>query len=140
MAPAKKTAAPRQRAQVDQTEETTPTPVQIGGNQAIRIDSSAVQEIKRVPLFYLDDVEYTVPEKARPNILIKYLNNVKEEGVDTAIAIAMHDLLGPEAMKALEESEAVTDDHMFDIMNVVEDILMKSMEKQAGKSRAARRR
>lgn len=132
MVAAKKTAASGQRAQ---------TPVQIGGEgrQPVRVDSSSVEEIKRVPLFFIDDIEYTIPEKARPNILIKYLNNVKAGGVDTAIAIAMHDLLGSDAMEALEASEAVTEEHMFQIMDIVEDILMKSMEKQSGKSRAARR-
>jgi hypothetical protein len=111
-----------------------------GQHEPVRIDSTAVVEVEREPLFYIDDVEYTIPKTIPANITIRYLQDTYDRGQEYALAAAMREVLGAEAMEALADSESVTDEHMTQIMGIVEKKLMAQMRKSLGNSKRGRPR
>lgn len=108
--------------------------------QPVQIDSSVVAKEERVPLFYIDDDEFTIPKKIKPNVAMRYLTDVRDRGPEVALAEVMTEILGEDAMDALAESEAVTDEQMQQIMGIVQKLLLGAMDRTSGKSRAERRR
>ena len=108
--------------------------------EPVKIDTSTVIDEERVPLFYIDDTEYTVPKKVRPNVVIKYLNDVIDRGPEFALASAMDEVLGTDAMQALGDCESVTDEQMDQIMSLIEKMMLSASKNISGKSRRARRR
>jgi len=108
--------------------------------EPVKIDTSIVVDEERDTLFWIDDEEYTIPKKIKPNITMKYFNDVLEKGESYAIAAAMDAVLGTDAMEALAECDAVSDEHMEQIMAVVEKKLVGAQKKQLKNSRGAHRR
>jgi hypothetical protein len=106
----------------------------------IEIDSSAVDEVELVTLFVIDDVPYQIPKRLRPAAAITYLRDVREKGPEVALADALAEVLGEDAMDALADCDAITDEQMGQIMGAVQRLLTGAMERASGKSRAARRR
>jgi hypothetical protein len=106
----------------------------------VRIDSAKVVDEEREPLFYIDETEYTIPKELRANVVARYLQDTLDHGQEHAIAAAMREVLGEEAMEALAESEAVTSEDMAQIMGIVERKLTGQMKKSLGNSRRGRGR
>ena len=68
----------------------------------IRFSSEAEPKVsKRIPLFYIDDVAYTVPKDPSPSIGLKYLQIAHEESGDAATYYLMTTMLGEEGFQAL---------------------------------------
>jgi hypothetical protein len=68
----------------------------------IRFSSEAEpRKETRIPLFYIDDVAYTVPKKPNPAIALKYLEKAHEEGSDEATYYLLTTMLGEEGYRAL---------------------------------------
>jgi hypothetical protein len=111
-----------------------------GPHEPVRIDSTQVVEIEREPLFYIDETPYTIPKTIPANITIRYLQDTYDRGQEYALAAAMREVLGADAMEALADSESVTDEHMTQIMGIVEKKLMAQMRKSLGNSRRGRPR
>lgn len=109
------------------------TPIQINTDEP-------VEEVKYVPFFYIDDVEYTIPEKVPARVVATYLRDVRSQGDDRALANALIELCGEEAWDALIDAEHVGDREMQQIMGVLSELLMGGMKKAMGKSRNAQRR
>lgn len=110
------------------------------GFEPVRISSGNVVDEEREPLFFIDDVEFTIPKTIRPNITIAYLRDAAKDGQEVALGKAMEEVLGPKAMDALAESDSVTEDDMRAIMDIVERKLQGQMKRSLGNSRSARRR
>jgi hypothetical protein len=109
------------------------------GYEPVKIRTDEIVEEEREPLFYIDEAEYTIPKRIRPNITIQYLQDTYDKGQEYALAAAMREVLGADAMEALAESDAVTDEQMRQIMGIVERKLMGQMKKTLGNSRSGRR-
>jgi hypothetical protein len=72
----------------------------------IRFSSEAVPDPKRekrIPLFYIDEKVYTVPQFPAPTIGLKYLKLAHEEGSDEANYWLLSSMLGEEGYEALME-------------------------------------
>lgn len=110
------------------------------GYEPVKISTADVVDEEREPLFYIDEVEYTIPKLIRPNILMRYLQDTIDRGHDYALAAGMREVLGAEAMEALAETDAVTDEQMDQIMAIVERKLLGQMKRSLGKSRGGRGR
>lgn len=108
--------------------------------EPVRIDSTKVVDEDREPLFYIDDQEYMIPKELRANVVARYLQDTIDHGQEYAIAAAMREVLGEEAMEALANSDAVTAEQMQQIMGIVERKLMGQMKRSLGNSRNGRRR
>lgn len=108
--------------------------------EPVKIRSDAPVDEERVILFYIDDKAYDVPRVVPPNVSIKYMRNVLNEGGSYALAASMEEVLGAEAMKALAECRTTSQEQMKQILDLVERMLVAANEKTTGKSSGARRR
>ncbi|MHB1957081.1 MAG: hypothetical protein ACYCOU_25475 [Sulfobacillus sp.] len=85
---------------------------------AVRLKTDAkIEEAKRMPLFYIDDVEYTVPAKPAPNIGLRYLYLLQTEGEAAANFFLLNSLLGDEGYKALMEYDKLTQEDFDSVMS-----------------------
>ena len=94
-----------------------------------------IQEEERVPLFYIGDTEYTIPKHIPRGVALGYLRRASEVGHELATAPLLIRVLGEDAYKALEESKALTDEQLD---NIVDIIIRQALGKQ-GKEGKARR-
>jgi hypothetical protein len=110
------------------------------GYEPVKISTAEVIDEEREPLFFIDETEYTIPKRIRPNIVVQYLQDTYDKGQEFALAAAMREVLGADAMEALAECEAVTDEQMDQLMDIIERKLMAQMKRSLGNSRRGRRR
>jgi hypothetical protein len=96
---------------------------------AIRLSSGAKPEVeKRVALFYIDDVEYTVPEKPSPRNGLRYLWLLAKKGESEANFFLLSSLLGDKGYAALMNYKPLTDAQYNEIMNLAVKISLGNRE------------
>lgn len=107
------------------------------GFEPIRIaaDDDVVEE--RVPLFYIGDVEYTIPKHIPKGVALQYLRQAGERGHELATAPLLIRVLGEDAYTALEQSKALTDEQLESIVDI---IVSQSLGRQEGEKGKATRR
>lgn len=77
---------------------------------------------------------FTIPKMIPPNIVIRYMQNLREVGSDVAQADLIADVLGEDAMRALADCEHVTEENMKHLMAILEDKTLSAFEKYQGNS------
>jgi hypothetical protein len=97
---------------------------------------------KRVPLFYIDDVEYTTELHPSPARGLKYLHLLRTEGTDVATQYMLETLIGAEGYEALMEYEDLTDEQLEQVVTAASKILLGAVEgpKEPPKKQPRRRR
>lgn len=63
--------------------------------------TAATEEEAREDLFAIDGRMYTIPVEVPAVEGVRYLNDVKSDGVEVAVARLMHRMIGEDGMKAL---------------------------------------
>jgi hypothetical protein len=106
-------------------------PVHIGGDPV---------EEEREPFFDLDGVEYTIPKHIKPATTLKLLDLAASQGEAAASGWLMRELLGDDAVDALQESDAITDDQMAVLWGYIEKKMLAARRKQLGNGRGGSRR
>lgn len=121
--PARKKAATRQTAPAAAFE-----PIHIVADEDVPDE--------RVPLFYIGDVEYTVPASVPVGMALEYLRVAREAGAEVGAGALLSRALGEEAYLALEKSRGLTDEQLNQIIGIVLDLALGRSEKEgkAGKS------
>lgn len=112
---AKKTAAkrpsrPRVPAPVAEPEpESSPLDPGAGGEfEVLRLTRRTDRAEEREPLFYIDDVEYTILKRPSPNVGLQCLHLFRTQGDGVATDYVLAKLLGPEGYAALREYDDLT--------------------------------
>jgi hypothetical protein len=105
----------------------------------LRTDEADIVE-EREPFFYLDDVEYTIPKRIAPALTLRFLDQAAEGGELGALSWLMRELLGDEAVDALQESESMTDEDMATLMGYLSKKVVAAQKRQLGNSSSGRRR
>ncbi len=101
----------------------------------VRISTEgAALDDEREAIFYIDDREYTIPKRIRPNYAIRYLNDLRHRDSEYAVAQAMADLLGEEAMDALAACDHVNEEQMDQIMAIIEHRMTAAADRTLGNS------
>jgi hypothetical protein len=108
--------------------------------EPVKIRTDEPVEEEREPFFYLDEVEYTIPKRLAPSLTLRFMDQVAERGEAAAIGWVMRELLGDDAMDALEESDSITDEQMAKLMGYVQKKLVAAGKKHLGNSRSGRGR
>lgn len=109
--------------------------------EPIKIDTSVVVEERRVPLFYIDEKEYTILDPVPADVVAAYLDDLDEYGEGRALSRALHRLLGEDALADLAKAgPAFTEQDMKHVMGIASELLMGALEKTQGKSNRAQRR
>jgi hypothetical protein len=77
---------------------------------------------KRVPLFYIDDVEYTVVENPSPTIGLRYLHILGTEGEGQAAYYLLSKMLGEEGYEALMTYDKLTQEQYDQVLDLAVQI------------------
>jgi hypothetical protein len=78
----------------------------------------------RVPLFYIDDEEFTIPVEVPPVQSVRFLRDLKDGDLPTATAKAFDDLLGPRALNRLSRCEALKPEELKQIMDIIAEKML----------------
>lgn len=89
-------------------------------------------EVDRIVLFSLDDKDYYVPAKIGPNVALAYMRDIRRHGIDNARAGILERILGREALDALADYDALTEEDLEAVMKAVDKHVLGPLEK-AGK-------
>ncbi len=119
MPPAKKKTASRAKAVPGDF-----TPVQLS-------TKAPVVEEERIPIFYVDDVEYTVPKKIPRSLSLKIMRTARLQGDLAASQELMEAVMGEDAYIALMNCESVTDEQLDQISQFINDLAMGQAEGKA---------
>jgi hypothetical protein len=109
----------------------------VGGGldfEPIRIAANDDVEEERIPLFYIGDTEYTIPKRIPKGVALQYLRQAGEVGHELATAPLLIRVLGEDAYMALEQSKALDDDQLEQIVDIIIKQALGAQEKE-GKAR-----
>jgi hypothetical protein len=90
--------------------------------------TTRTEPAERVPLFYIDDVEYSVTRSPGVNIGLKYLHLQRTQGEQNAIAFLLEKLLGSEGFLALLEYDDLTAEQFQEICRIASDLTVGALE------------
>lgn len=111
---------PKKKSEPAQVDPTSPEPVRLS-------TKGEVDESRRV-LFSIDDVDYTIPARPRPNLALKFMWQSKTLGEDEAGMNLLIAMLGEEGFEALSNYEALTTEDFIRVMNIAQDVAMGALE------------
>lgn len=85
---------------------------------------------ERIPVFYLDGVEYTIPKRVNMSIGLRFIRDRAKYGSDVAIVNLMEEMLGQEAYEALLNYDGVTEEDFEQITMILSRAAMGKLEAQ----------
>jgi hypothetical protein len=91
-------------------------------------------EKDRIPLFELDDKEYSMPGEVKPYVAIRYLWMIRQDGPEYAAAWLMEEMMGTEGFEALAGYEDLKRQDFKAIMNRIREHAMGLIEDDEGKA------
>lgn len=108
--------------------------------EPFKVSSTAVVEVERETLFWIDDVEYTIPTEIPAGAVAGFLDDLATMSEYQALGRVLADVLPEGALADLRDCEDFTDANMTQLMAIINDKLSGAMEGMAGKSNRAQRR
>jgi hypothetical protein len=124
------TTAPRKKTS---SAERKAPPTVAGGFEPLRFSSKAPTE-ERVPIFYIDDDEYTIPKFISKSFSLGVMDRAREVGMEIAVTEAMEELLGEDGYQALLKCPSISDDDWTQFQTIFRDLVFGKPEEQ-GKGR-----
>lgn len=105
-----------------------------GSIRPVQIGKRGRTPNRLVTIFTLDDVEYQIPEKPSPAVLIKFMREARNRKVGVAAATEnlLVTLLGQDGLDALAESPEVTEEDVADVFAIVAHIAFGAVKKLQG--------
>ncbi|MFJ9771239.1 hypothetical protein ACIRVF_08340 [Kitasatospora sp. NPDC101157] len=94
----------------------------------LRLTTTPQVDEQRVPLFYIDDVEYTIPARPRMNVALQYMHVAKDQGDAVAADFLLSSLLGEEGYRALREYDQLTPEQFQHITDIATRQTMGALE------------
>jgi hypothetical protein len=83
---------------------------------------------KRVPLFSIDDTEYTMLADPTASLALRFLRTQQRSGLDAGLEFAMEHMVSAGAYDALLNYEPLTRDQFAQVTKVVLDTLLGTLE------------
>lgn len=112
---------------------TRPAPAAPAAPEVLRFTSTTGEVEQREPLFYIDDVEYTIPVDPSPTIGLEALHILSANG-GGVIAQAMADdyvmteMLGEDGYAALRGCKTVTSGELAQVIRIVSQKALGALE------------
>lgn len=94
----------------------------------LQLDSTDVPETSRIPLFYLDDEEFTIEIPFPVNLSLVYLKMAREQGENIATGWLVEQVLGAEAYEALMNYKGLKASHLKKIGHLVSNLALGAVE------------
>lgn len=108
----------------------TPLTAPADSFEPIRIPANEDVPEARVPIFYIGDVEYTVPDSIPAGVALEYLRVSAAVGPDAASGVILTRVLGEDAYQALEQARGLTGEQLMQIVQLVVDRAMGALESE----------
>ncbi len=86
----------------------------------------------QIEIFRLGGVVYSIPDRPRVNLALKYLWLAKTRGEEIAGQWMLEELLGVDAYQALMDFDGLTDTQFAAIMNRAQQVVLGSLEQGKG--------
>lgn len=91
----------------------------MAGVLQLRTDEVPSEFAEREPLFYLDDVEYTVPVKFPASVALEYMYLFRTQGFQDAYEFALAEGLGEDGYRALRKYKGLTPEQVGSVFKVI---------------------
>lgn len=98
--------------------------------EPVHLGQSKSKNVKRIPIFYLDDVEYTIPEYISPRVFLKYMWD-KRSGSEFSDLDLLVSVLGEDAYRALMNYESLTKEEWSQITEIIKEYAAGAVEDSA---------
>lgn len=95
---------------------------------SIALTSKPTEEVEQIELFSIDGVSYTIPNKARVNVGLKYMKLMRDQSANAADAWLLEALLGKEAFEALTNYDDLTPEVLEAIVAAAAKVVLGEME------------
>lgn len=128
---AAKKAAPARPAARRQNLAPAPAPLEepsANGFEVLRLSSNPKRAEERVPLFYIDDVEYSVAKRPGVNVGLQFMHLYRTEGEQSAVDYLLGKLLGDDGYRALREYDDLTAEQFQQICEIATKLTLGAME------------
>lgn len=99
----------------------------------VRIATSTETIETRVPLFYIDDVEYTMLDPVPARLSMAFLHDLKMTYFEVALARLVDRVMGDEAVEALSKCKEMTSEDLEKIIGRVQAHALKPTKVLRGK-------
>lgn len=96
--------------------------------EVLRLTTSSKANEERVPVFYIDDVEYTIPARPRMNIALQFMHLAREQGDSQAMDYLLGKLLGEEGYRALREYDDLLPEQFTQITEIATKLTLGALE------------
>lgn len=136
---AKKTATPAMPetqaefdAEIARLSEPGESPIgEDGSIRPVQIGKRGRTPNRLVTIFTIDDVEYQIPEKPSPAVLIRFMREARNRkiGVTAATENLLVTLLGQDGLDALAESPEVTEQDVADVFAIVSHVAFGAVKR-----------
>lgn len=98
----------------------------------VRLSSKPADEPERVPFFYMDDVEYTIPKEVPPYVAMLYLKTLRTASSDRATSVVMDELIGKRGVDELARCKTMNKDQLKQLLDIVQKKIADVMEDVTG--------
>lgn len=95
----------------------------------IKLESSKKTDVEMIDIFEIDGKTYQIPAKAKVNVSLKYMKNVRKHGAEYAAGELLEDMLGEDAYDALMNYDDLTAEDLNAVMEAVQKVALGDMEK-----------
>src|SRR5690349_2391474 len=108
--------------------DATPPPGPAAGPRVLRLTTKQADPVEREPIFYIDDVEYTIPVRMRTNEALECLHVFRTRGDEVATDFLLEKLLGADGYRALREYDGLEPEHLQQIIEIAVERMMGATE------------
>ena len=81
------------------------------------------KEVEQVEIFSIEGVPYSIPNKVKVNLQLKYLRELKLNGELQATYLLLETLLSPEGYEALMNYDDLTDEDFEAVVKVAQEVV-----------------
>lgn len=99
----------------------------------VRISTNAEMVETRVPLFYIDDVEYTMLDPVPARLSMAFLHDLRVTHFEIALARLVDRVIGDEAVEALSKCKEMTPEDLQKIIGRVQAHALRTTKDLQGK-------
>ena len=88
----------------------------------------SAEEVEQIELFSIDGVSYTIPNKARVNVGLRYMKIMRDESAEAAQAWLLEEMVGTEGFEALMGYDDLTPEILEQIVSAAAKVVLGELE------------
>jgi hypothetical protein len=105
--------------------------------EPLRLKTGERAPEERVPLFYIDELEVTIPPRFSASFGLRYIDIVTERGLDAGVVWLLKNALSPGGYEALLGYDDLEPEQFSAIVESLQAMVVGALEKSKGKLRSA---